>query len=324
MPEETTPAVEQGTGTPIDQIPTDFKGYGRWRSTGELPAAKEEKTEKPPATAAESAPANGEPETQVKTAPESEPDDSQETDGFSPEESQPSRPSSRQRRIDKLTRENAELQRLLAEARTQQGAEARTAPPPAPPVEAPAVPGRPVLKDFQTLEEYTEALTEWKLNQREAAQRAENEKRSAEAAAKALQDNWAAKDAAAAKAHPDYRELMDATEIPEGPGVLAARQALLEEDNGAEILYWLASRPAELKRVAALPPMKAVIEIGKLAAALASPSSPENHKRQVTSAPRPPAPISHGTVRTAENIYDDQTARDFKRWSKAREAQLRE
>lgn len=310
MPDETTPAVEQGTGTPIDQIPTDFKGYGRWRSTGELPKAEEPK---PPATAVESAPVNGEPTPPVKTAPESEPDDSQETD-----ESQPSRPSSRQRRIDKLTRENAELQRRL-EALTPQAA-----PPPAAPVETPAAAGRPVLKDFQTLEEYTEALTEWKINQREAAQQAEHEKRAAQAAAKALQDSWSAKDAAAAKAHPDYRELMDATEIPEGPGVLAARQALLEEDNGAEILYWLASRPAELKRIAALPPTKAVLEIGKLAVALTSPSSPENHKPKVTSAPRPPAPLSHGTVRTADNIYDDVTARDFKRWSKAREVSLKE
>lgn len=313
MPEETTPAVEQGTGTPIDQIPTDFRDYDRWRRTGELPAAGDDKTVKPPATASESAPPAGEPDEQVKTAPESEPDDSQET------EEQPPRPGSRQRRIDQLTRKNAELQRRL-EALEQQAAPTAAAPA----VEAPAANGRPVLKDFQTLEEYTEALTDWKLNQREAARQAENERRAAATAAQALQDSWAAKDAAAAKAHPDYRELMDTTEIPEGPGVLAARQALLEEDNGAEILYWLASRPAELKRVAALPPTKAVLEIGKLAAALAAPASPENPKPKVSSAPRPPSPLVHGGAKVTRDILNDDFARsDYKEWEKSRVAQLK-
>ena len=310
MPDENTPAMEQGTGTPVDQIPTDFKGYDHWRRTGELPKAEEEK---PPATANESAPVAGEPEPQVKTAPESEPDDSQET-----EDQPPQRPSSRQRRIDRLTRENAELQKRL-EAFEQRPAPAAVAPVETPP----AVPGRPDLKDFKTLEEYTEAVTDWKLNQREAQKRADDEKRVAQTAAQALQDSWAAKDDAAARAHPDYRELMDSTEIPVGPGVLAARQALLEEENGAEILYWLAGRPAELKKIAALSPAKAILEIGKLAASLAPSTSPENPRPKVSSAPRPPSPLPHGAARTADNVLDDDTARDWTRWVKAREAQLK-
>src|SRR5262245_14715079 len=148
MPEDDTPAVEQGTGTPMDQIPTDFRGYDHWRRTGELPASEESQ---PPATAPESAPANGEPAEPVKTAPESEPDESQET-----EPAQPSRPNSRQRRIDRLTRENAELQK-----RIQALEQPISSPRPAEAAPAPA--GRPELKDFQTLEAYTEALTEWKL-----------------------------------------------------------------------------------------------------------------------------------------------------------------
>jgi hypothetical protein len=104
---------------------------------------------------------------------------------------------------------------------------------------------------------------------------------------------------------------------------LAARQALLEEDNGAEILYWLAARPAELKKIASLSPAKAILEIGKLAATLAPSTFPENPRPKVSSAPRPPSPLPHGTVRTADNVYDDDTARDWKRWVKAREAQLK-
>src|SRR5262245_8942669 len=152
MPEENTPAVEQGTGTPMDQIPTDFRDYNRWRDTGALPQAEEAPGQaKPPATTSESAPPDGEPAESVKTAPESEPDDVQET-----EEAQPPRPSSRQRRIDRLTRENAELQRRIQTLEQVAKPAAAAEPPPAPG-------GRPDLKDYKTLEEYTEALTDWKL-----------------------------------------------------------------------------------------------------------------------------------------------------------------
>ena len=40
---------------------------------------------------------------------------------------------------------------------------------------------------------------------------------------------------------------MDTVEIPAGPGVLAARQAMLEDEHGAELLYHLARHPKELE-----------------------------------------------------------------------------
>ena len=313
MPEENTSPVEQGTEVPMEQIPTDFREYNRWRTTGELPSRQ---GEKPAASAAaeERAPATGEPEPPAKTAPDSEPDDSQENG----EPQEPPRPGSRQRKIDKLTRENAELLKRL------EALEQKASPAPAPTPAPPAATGRPDLKDFTTLEEYTEALTEWKLDQREERRKADEQKRAAETAAQALQDSWSAKQQAAAQVHPDYDELMEATAIPVGPGVLAARQALLEEDHGAEILYWLASRPAELKRIAALTPARAILEIGKLAASLTAPASPETSRPKVSSAPRPPSPISHGTVKTTRDIHDENFARsDFRAWEKERVRQLK-
>ena len=317
MSDENTP-VEKGTGTPIDQIPTDFKGFDRWRRTGELPSNEGGKPAVP-ATATESEP-NGEPQTQVKTAPDSEPEESQDTAAPTGEEK---RPGARERRIDKLVRENSELlRRIQALEATGPAAAVVTTPSQPPPAPEPGESKKPDLSDFQTLEDYTEALTDWKLDQREARRRAAEEQRAAETAAKSMQDSWAAKEKAAIKNHPDYAELRDSTPIPNGPGVMAIRQALLEDDNGAEILYWLASRPTELQRIADLSPARAVLEIGKLSAAHASPV-PETSRPKVSGAPKPPSPISHGTVKTADNVYDDDTARDWKRWSKAREAQLK-
>jgi hypothetical protein len=321
MADNETPAVEQGTGTPIDQIPTDFREYNRWRSTGELPSHQGEK-QAVPAAAGESASSEA-PEPPAKTAPESEPDDYQETESIGAD-GQPLRTGSRQRKIDRLIRENSELQRRLqALEQTGPAAAAVTTPVPTTPPPAPAGP-KPVLTDFKTLEDYTEALTEWKIDQREARRKADEEKRTAEAAAKSLQDGWAAKEGAALKAHPDYSDVIASTRTPEGPGVMAAREALLEDEHGAEILYWLAKNSAELKRIASLSPARAILEIGKLSAAFASPVTPENPKPKVTSAPRPPSPISHGTVKTAPDVNDEDFARrDFRGWNRVREAQLK-
>ena len=315
MADETTSAAEQGTATPTEPIPTDFKEFVNWRQTGELSANEGEKPAVP-ATAQESEP-NGEPQTQVKTAPDSEPEDSSDTPA--PAAGEEKRPGARERKIDRLVRENSELLRRIEALERPGPAAAVSQPSQPPPIPAAS---KPDLNDFNTLEEYTEALTDWKLDQREAKRKAEDQRRAEEAAAKTLQDSWNAKEKAAMKAHPDYTDLRDSTPIPDGPGVMAIRQAMLEDDNGAELLYWLASRPAELKRIAALNPAKAVLEVGKVAAALASPVS-EPQKPKVSNAPKPPSPISHGTIRTADNVNDEDTARDFKRWKKAREAQLK-
>src|SRR5262249_58159002 len=101
MADNETPAVEQGTGVPIDEIPTDFKAYDHWRRTGELPGQQAEKPAAP-AAAEVSAPETEAPEPPATTAPDSEPEEVQDTgtDG------QPVRGGSRVRRIDRLTREN--------------------------------------------------------------------------------------------------------------------------------------------------------------------------------------------------------------------------
>ena len=70
------------------------------------------------------------------------------------------------------------------------------------------------LEDFQTLEAYQEALTDWKLDERERLQREKQARDATEQALRAEQDGWKAKERAARKAHPDYDDLMDTVEIP--------------------------------------------------------------------------------------------------------------
>ena len=256
----------------------------------------------------------------VKTDPDSDTDDTQETGDTEEDDDDTAPPSkgkggSRQRRIDRLTRENEELKRQMAEQSVK--------PQDKPPEPAkPAAAGKPKLEDFRTLEAYQEALTDWKIDERERNRKEADARTAAEEAVRAEQDGWAKKEKAARKAHTDYDDLMETIKIPVGPGVLAARQAMLEDEHGAELLYHLAKHPKELERIAALPPASAVLAVGRLSASLESPAT-ENGQPRITGAPKPPPPSRRAGKTVSDDPDDPNLQRDFKRWSKAREAQLK-
>jgi hypothetical protein len=306
MTEAETP-LEQGTETlpevpgSAEVPPTDFREYERWRRTGELPEQEEVK----PAAA----------ETPAKTAPDSEPDDKQETGEEEHDEAATGRGSSRQRKIDRLVKENTELQqRVLALEQKPLAAEEPGQKPKAP------ADGKPKLEDYQTLEDYQEALTDWKLDDRERKRQAAEAEREAREASEKVQAAWSKQVKAASKVHEDYEDVIDTVKAPEGPGVAAARQAMLEDDNGAEILYYLAKHPADMKRIAALSPVSAVREIGKLSASFTP--APENGKPKVTGAPKPPPPSGRPSKVTSESLDDPEVVKDYARWEKLRRAQL--
>jgi len=309
MPDE---VIEQGTENAASEAPTDFREFAKWRETGELPEPKA------------ATPAAAEDKPPAKTEPDSETDDHQEAgeqeDDEPQDEAAPAgkgKGGSRQRRIERLTRENEELKRLIA------GREPVTPPHDKPSEPAqPAAAGKPKLENFKTLEEYQEALTDWKLDERERTRKQADARTAQEEAARTEQERWTAKEKAARKAHDDYDDLIDTVVIPAGPGVLAARQAMLEDEHGAELLYHLAKHPKELERIAALPPASAVLAIGKLSAKFDTPATETNGKPRITGAPKPPPPSGRPSKATPDSIDDPEVIKDFPRWERLRKAQL--
>ena len=307
MPDEvnegTAPEAVATDPAVAEAPPTDFREFVKWRATGELPEPKAAAAvEEPPAT----------------TEPESAPDSTQETEDEEETaeagESPPKRPGSRQRKIDKLTRDNEELRRQL---------EARTATPAEP--AKPAQPeGKPKLENFDTLEDHVEAIADWKIEQREKKRAEAEAQQKAQEAHDRLQADWSKRAKAAAKAHDDFQEVTDSVQAPDAPGVRAARQAMLEDEAGAEILYHLGKHPEELKRIAGLSPVSAIREIGKLSALLTKASVPENGKPRVSSAPKPPPALTRPAKTSSDDPTDPNVALDWRRWSKAREAQLKD
>ena len=302
MTDETTPSPAQGTEDAVSEAPTDFRDFVKWRSTGELPEKKEE----PPAAADQAPPAKTEPDSETEANQGTE--DTEEDDEETPARG---KGGSRQRRIDRLTREVEELKRQIAGQPVK--------PQDRPSESARPAAGKPKLEDFPNLQAWQEALTDWKIDDRERTRKETEARTATEQTIREQQDVWAKKEKAARKAHDDYDDLMDTVKIPVGPGVLAARQAMLEDENGAELLYHLARNPKELERIAALSPASAVMAIGKLSASLSP--APENGKPRITGAPKPPPPSGRPSKMSSDTPEEAAQRGDFRAYAKLRAQQ---
>lgn len=94
----------------------------------------------------------------------------------------------------------------------------------------------------------------------------------------------------------DYSEVVNNPQLPPlaqvNPPLFAA---ILEHEQMPELTYYLGKNPGEAHRIAALPPARAILEMGKIAAKL-----PANQPRQTSNAPAPPAQVGGGSGSTKD------------------------
>ena len=126
---------------------------------------------------------------------------------------------------------------------------------------------------------------------------------------------------AARQAHEDFDEVVE-TDIKISQPM---QQAMLDSEQGAEVAYWLGKNPKEAERIAQLPPVGAIREIGRIEASFATKkNNPAPKPKPLSKAPAPVIPISGGTAGGGSSIHDPDTAADFNRWEKIRRAQLKQ
>jgi general stress protein YciG len=221
-------------------------------------------------------------------------------------------------RVMQATREAAE-QRKRAEA-----AEARLAaleagrapeqPKPAAEAGAPAQPGgRPVADQYETYEDFVEALTDWKADQREAKKQAEATQRAqVEQHTQALtstMDGFLGRLAKAREATPDLETRIDprltalvpAFTLPPGqePGPLnVLGQELIESEHSVELMLYLSEHEEEVVALLKSPSPAALARgVGRLEAKLAGQPEPEApRERPVSKAPAPLRPVTPSSV----------------------------
>lgn len=320
-----TPTVTEPT-----PAPDDFNEYVAWRAASEPAEAKpaEAAKEKP----SEAAPAKtDEPGEQAKSAEGSDPanDTEQEltedkTDGETPDEQ--ADPSGKkkgrgyQRKIDKLTRKNRELEEQLAKATEGQPPVEKTAKPADAASGDPA--GKPKVDDFDTFEEFTEALVDWK--------KAESDRESAEAEdAKTQAKEWQGKLTDAKSRHKDFDEVLTETgDIEVSPAI---QQVVLESTIGGDLLYYLAANPEEAERLSKLAPLTAARELGAIEATLskeiegkkAEATAPPNPKPKLTAAPPPITPVRGSAPSSLPSTTDETLAGDYNAWETVRNADIK-
>lgn len=245
-------------------------------------------------------------------------------------------------------RRDAEAARVTAEKAAQVATEAAAAaqrelaelkakaetPKPAEPVVEAAPDPKPTRDAFEDPDAYDNALTEWGVREgeRKAATKIATDKAAAEAvertkteeAARTAQEaqqaqlnaDWTARRTAAAEKYADYAEVAEADPASGGPVITdAMASAIVLSENGTDIAYHLGQNTDVAERIAKIQnPFLQFLEIGKLAATLATPPQ----RRAPRNRPIEPIDTSTAPADTSEAEPDMET------YAKQRMAALRQ
>lgn len=187
--------------------------------------------------------------------------------------------SAAKQRADAAEQRAAQLERDLAEARRVSARPVDS--PVSPAVAAEPVVAKPVVDvaepkvaDFDDYDQFVAARADWSADKkiREAAEKvaaqtqADRARVDTEAAARVHADRltqYEARCVDARKVHADFDAIKNQPDLPVSP---LMADVLLEHELGAEITYALGKSPEDCRRIAALPPAKQLLEMGKFVA----------------------------------------------------------
>ena len=216
-----------------------------------------------------------------------------------------------QRQILNLRRENEELQERLQElkersAKPKADAGAKPSEP-----ETTAASPRPNRDDFIGDDDgYTEALIDWKAEQKtraileEARQNAaaERQRRNQQDAQNALETAWAEQLEAGREHHADFDEVVLASEVPLTEPM---RLGMIHTGRAGDIAHWMATHPKEAGKLSRLSPAAVLVEIGKLDATLKrnNSTSPAPKTQVSQTPPPPPKTVGAGAKTVRDRAY---------------------
>jgi hypothetical protein len=212
-----------------------------------------------------------------------------------------------QKRIDKLTREKEfwKEQALLGSrpaAAQQQQAAAQTETP------KPATEGKPKANDFETHEEYVEALVDWKADQKLKVVQTENAKERVRSQEQTAHQTYQAKEKEYASAVPDFDEVVAAADFPVSKAVI---DEIVTGDNGPALKYYLAQNPEEADRLNKLGPVALAREVGRL-----EPRFKMAAKTTAAAVSKAPAPVAAATRSTSTSTKDpgEMSPSEYRAW----------
>jgi hypothetical protein len=177
---------------------------------------------------------------------------------------------------------------------------------------APEAPKEPKPEDFTTVGEYTDALVAYRVEQRFAAEKA-NEARQREAEEKAAREREFGKRLNASREkHDDFDQVLQSIANTDLDRVHSdVTEYIQESDTGPELLYHLAKNPDVLDRLRKLSPRRFIAELGKLETKLESTPAPANDPvpklSDIASTPASPTAVSKAPAPIAALSSDKAT-----------------
>jgi hypothetical protein len=198
------------------------------------------------------------------------------------------KPSRRERAVERATAamksENEKLKADLAKA--LEGKQ--------PPKDVP----RPKRLDFADDEKYEDALLAWGVENAKKETAVKDAQTAAQQRFERNVQNYTAQVEEAKEEYPDWDEVVN-KDIFIGKEV---QLAILEnEENAAEVIYYLGRHPAYAKKLGEMSPLSAVMEVGRLSSRLKTGASSrdeangEEPRKQKAKLPEPVKPVGSGT-----------------------------
>lgn len=238
---------------------------------------------------------------QPETAPETQTD--VDTTAQAKEDEDEHRvPKGVQKRIDRLTQEKYRLRAELDFLRSQQPQQAQPAQQAQQPSQAPK------LEQYNSIEEYLDALADHKASQKfdhlaKEREAKESQTRQQQEVAK-LHESYTKQTEQARQAYSDFD---DVVQDPDLPISQAMAEAIMRSTNGADVAYYLGKNPDQAARIASLDPFSAAVEIGRIAATVVRPQP-----RKTSNAPPPIQPV--GARATPVTDPDKMSTEDWLKW----------
>lgn len=165
--------------------------------------------------------------------------------------------------------------------------------------------GRPKADDFESHEDYIDALTDWKMEQKISSLEEKHQKERMQRDFQKKTQTHAQRVKDFSKKHSDFNEVLEEVDDVRVPGSI--QELIIDSENGPEIMYELAKNRDELERICALSPLSAAKAIGRIESRL---SVSDDKKQNIITKKKvvnPPTPIrSRSEKTTQKSIYDDE------------------
>lgn len=183
------------------------------------------------------------------------------------------------------------------------------------PQSAPVPTGRPQFADYNDIESYTEALTDWKFNQQMAEFRAQTNLQS-------VTQTYEQRLADFRQKQPDFDQVMNDFIADYGDEqVPEIVEVALESEQGPALAYYLAQNTDEVERIKSLPPRRRLLELGKIEDRLAKPAARPVEPQKISRAAPPVKPVRGSSPAEVTDLRDPSLS--YSEWVKRREAQLK-